>query len=483
MPTVAQLMQALPEPDEAPGAPAEIASPAMPESLSAALGEMSLRPAPVGRLRRMGLLATLQAKIGAAYLFYWIRGWFAGAAEKERLVAEAHWKAAARLLDSMSYLRGAVMKVGQTLANFPDIAPQPFVETLERLHFDAPPMHWSLLREMVHNELGDDPERLFAAFETRAFAAASLGQVHRATLKNGAEAAVKIQYPGIGRTIRDDLRNLQLFLLPARLDKDWEYVQEQFDELRIRLEQETDYEAEAAAQTKVRSLFREDEGIIVPQVYPQWSTARVLSMERIDGVHLDKFLARDPSQDERNAVAEKLSRAWFRMMYAGRMLYADMHPGNFLFLDDGRVAMLDFGMMLPLEGELWEDLRFMDRGMTTGRLEDRIAAVKRWSDIGDSPADADRLRLTEEYSDWCWRWRYCGGEFDFGDEADFRRGIELFVKMLSRRYSRAKPSTPIMARHHFGGHAILYRLKAKLDLREIVEQEVKAAGWDRSAYA
>jgi hypothetical protein len=140
-------------------------------------------------------------------------------------------------------------------------------------------------------------------------------------------------------------------------------------------------------------------------------------------------------------------------------------------------------MMLPLEGELWEDLRFMDRGMTTGRLEDRSAAVKRWSDIGDSPADADRLRLTEEYSDWCWRWRYCGGQFDFGDEADFRRGIDLFAQMASRRYSRAKPSTPIMARHHFGGHAILYRLKAKLDLRPIAEEEVKATGWDRGDYA
>jgi len=479
MPTVAQLIEALPEAEEAPGAAAET----LPESLSAALADASLRLAPTGRWRRMGLLATLQAKIGAAYLFYWVRGWFAGAPEKERLAAEAQWKNAARLLDSMSYLRGAAMKVGQMLANFPDIAPQPFIETLERLHYDAPPMHWSLLSEMVANELGDDPQHVFAKFETRAFAAASLGQVHRATLPDGAQAAVKIQYPGIARTIRDDLRNLQLFLLPARLDKDWEYVREQFEELRIRLEQETDYEAEAAAQSKVRSLFREDEGIVVPRVYPQWSTARVLTMERIDGVHLDAFLARNPTQQERNAAAEKLVRGWFRMMYAGRLLYADMHLGNVLFLDDGRVALLDFGMMLPLEGELWEDLRFMDRGMTTGRHEDRIAAVKRWSDIGDSPADAERLRLTEEYSDWCWRWRYCGGEFDFGDEADFCRGIELFVQMVRRRYSRAKRSTPIMARHHFGGHAILYRLQARVDLRPIVEEEIQAAGWDRSEYA
>src|SRR5262249_7726154 len=153
----------------------------------------------------------------------------------------AHWQTAARLLDAMGYLRGAVMKVGQTLANFPDIAPREFVATLQQLHFDAPPMHWSLLREMVHGELGDDPENLFASFEHRAFAAASLGQVHRARLKTGEEVAVKIQYPGIARTIREDFRNFFLFLLPGRLGKDWESTKDQFDDLRARMEQETDY--------------------------------------------------------------------------------------------------------------------------------------------------------------------------------------------------------------------------------------------------
>src|SRR5579859_7695539 len=149
MPSVAELIKALPEVDEVTPALAEGLSERLPDLLE----QMSLRPVPVGRLRRMGLLATLQAKIGAAYLFYWLRGWFQSAADQERLLAETHWRTAVRLLDSMSYLRGAVMKVGQTLANFPDIAPRPFVETLDQLHFDAPPMHWSLLREMVNSEL------------------------------------------------------------------------------------------------------------------------------------------------------------------------------------------------------------------------------------------------------------------------------------------------------------------------------------------
>jgi predicted unusual protein kinase regulating ubiquinone biosynthesis (AarF/ABC1/UbiB family) len=466
-------MRALPDEEEA----AEEA--ALPEPLTAA----ALRPVPVGRWRRLRLLGTLQAKIGAAYLFHWIRGWFRKADENERLLAEIHLKTALRLLDSMGYLRGAVMKVGQTLASFPDIVPREFVQTLEQLHFDAPPMHWSLLREMVQSELGDDPDRLFASFEKQAFAAASLGQVHRARLKSGEEVAVKIQYPGIARTIREDFRNFFLYLLPGRLGKDWEHTKNQFDDLRTRLERETDYEAEAAALGKVRPLFRDDEGILVPRVYPRQSTARVLTMQRLSGVHLDEFLAGNPSQEERNEFGRKMLRAWYRIMFAGRLLYADLHPGNFLFMDDGRLGVIDFGFVPTVDDELWSWLRRSDRALTTGRREDRIAAVKEWSYISNDAADADYLRLCDEYSDWCWRCRYWGGPFDFGDEADFRRGIELFTEMVRKRYSRARPLTPVIARQNFGVRSMLYRLKAKIDIRPIAEEEVKATGWDRSAYA
>src|SRR5262245_32713360 len=279
--------------------------------LSSALGDLGIRPLPMGFWRRLTLLGTLQAKIAAAYLFHWLRGWFRSADENQRLLAETHWRTAVRVLDSMVYLRGAVMKAGQTLANFPDIAPREFVETLERLHYDAPPMHWSLLSEMVRNELGDDPEVLFAEFDKRAFAAASLGQVHRARLKTGEEVAVKIQYPGIARTIRHDLRTLIPFLLPARLSKDWENTKDQMDDVRRRLEMETDYELEATNLERARSLFREDDGIVIPRVLRQFSTARILTMERIDGVHLDAFLADNPTQDLRNEYARKMIRAWY----------------------------------------------------------------------------------------------------------------------------------------------------------------------------
>ena len=473
MATLTDLMKALPEPLET----------AHQARSSASMSELSLRPVPVGRLRRMGLLGSLQTKIAAAYVFYWIRGWFKSAADKERLLAETHWRTAVRLLDSMSYLRGATMKAGQMLGNLPDIIPAEFVEALERLHFDAPPMHWSLLRELVCNELGDDPENRFASFDKRAFAAASLGQVHRAKLKTGQDAAVKIQYPGIARTINEDFRNLFLFMLPAHLSADWENTREQFEDLRTRLERETDYLREAATLQKARSLFRDDEGIVIPKVFPEYSTERILTMERLEGMHLEQFLATNPSQEVRNEYARKMLRAWYRMLYTGRMLYADFHPGNFIFMEDGRLGIIDFGCMVELDDSLWDLFRKMDRPLTTGRRDDRLAVMKEWSSIGDDPADADRLRVTEEYADWSWKARYCGGEYDFGDEADFRRGIDLFLEMVRKRYSRARPSTPMMARQHFGWWSMLYQLKAKVAIAPIAEEEVRATGWDRGDYA
>jgi len=465
MPTLSELIKSLP--DE--GAQIE----RLPEPLAGA----SLRPVPVGRLRRVGLLGTLQAKIAAAYLFYWIRGFFLSAEAKERLLAETHWRTATRLLDSMGYLRGAVMKVGQALANFPDIPPKEFVDTLERLQYDAPPMHWALLREMVHNELGDEPECLFASFEKRAFAAASLGQVHRAQLRSGEAAAVKIQYPGIARTITEDFKNLLLFLTPSRLNKDWNSLKGQMDDLQRRLETEVDYVQELAMLEKARGVFRPEDGIVVPKVYPQFSTGRVLTMEYLQGVHLEEFLAANPSQEERNEAGRKITRAWYRLFAAGRLLYADFHPGNFLFLPDGRLGLIDFGFMVPLEGELWSVIGRMDKPLKTGVAADLEAAVKEWQSLTNDPADADQLRLSMEFVEWTYRSRIVGGEYDFGDEADFRRGINLLAQFMRRRYCRAHPSSPAISRHNLGFRAILYRLKAKFDLQAIAKEEMKATGW------
>ena len=153
------------------------------ENLKELLAGLSMRPVPVGSFHRLRSLGELSAQIALAYFALWIRQWFRSTESRDRAVMEANLRSALKICQCLGYLRGALMKVGQALGNFPDIVPTEFAETLDRLHFDAPPMHFSLLRELLRSELGADPEELFESFETKAFAAASLGQVHLARLK------------------------------------------------------------------------------------------------------------------------------------------------------------------------------------------------------------------------------------------------------------------------------------------------------------
>jgi aarF domain-containing kinase len=229
-------------------------------------------------------------------------------------------------------------------------------------------MHYALVRELLRDELGGEPEEVFSAFEREAFAAASLGQVHRARLRGGEAAAVKVQYPGIGRAIRADLRLLVPLLLPVRLGRDGESLKALMEYVRTAVERETDYEREAAIQERARGLLRDEDGIVVPRVFAAHSTKRVLSTELLDGVHLDVLLRAGPSQAERDRWGEKLMRSWYRLFYAGRMDQIDWNAGNFLFLPDGRLGLLDFGAVIPFSDAEWDLMRLADRPLTRGNV-------------------------------------------------------------------------------------------------------------------
>ncbi len=444
---------------------------------------VTTRSVPTGQLRRMTVLGTLQAKIAAAYTFRWIRSWFQNAAAQEKDSAETHFRVAVKVLDSMGYLRGAVMKVGQMLANFPDIIPDELVTTLEKLHFQAPPMHFSLLREMVIEELGDEPANLFAEFDETAFAAASLGQVHRARLKTGEEVAVKIQYPGIARTIRADFRNLTPALLPHRLSRDWENLKAQVDYLRRSFEQEADYEREASILTRVHKLFHEEDGIVVPRVFEELSTQRVLTMEYVPGVHLVDYLASNPSQEDRNEFARKMQRSWCRQMYSGRLINFDPHPGNYLFMPDGRLGLLDFGSIMEFnDSSQWAMLGRINRAITTGNEDDIRNAMIEWGGLSDDPRHADQLRLNCEFGRLCWEPYYTPGPYDFSNEAKLRRGVDIFVEMAKKRYVRQHTSNLQQFRWNCGTWMMMYRLGAVIDGTPIMEEEVGASGWDRTSF-
>src|ERR1035437_7067814 len=335
---LSELMAALPADDASSMANADWAQ----EQLREILADLAQRPAPVGSLHRLWTLSELSAQIALAYLALWIRRWFENADAGKRGLMETNLRMALKTFHRLGYLRGAMAKLGQAAGNMPGILPGQVADTLDRLHFEAPPMHYPLIREVVRNEFGKESEEVFLSFEKEAFAAASLGQVHRARLKSGEPVAVKIQYPGIARTIDADFRNLSALLVPLRLGKDWDSLKAQFEEVRRILNQEVDYLQEAESQRLARELFRPEDGIFVPRVYPEYSGKRVLTTDYVQGLHLPDYLATNPTQASRNAFGTKIYIAWMRMYYAF-MTYADPHPGNYLFLSDGRLGLIDFG--------------------------------------------------------------------------------------------------------------------------------------------
>ena len=468
--SVAEILDALPRLDEADER-------GLSEEATRELFErISTRPMPIGSLSRLWSLSDVHARVGMAYLFYWVRSWFKSADAREADLVETNLRAALKLLETMGYMRGAVMKVGQTLANLKDIAPDELTEVLSRLHFDAPPMHYSLIREQLCNELGGDPEEIFDEFETEAFAAASLGQVHKARLKSGEKVAIKIQYPGIGRTIRADLRNLAPVLLPARLTKDWENVKAQFDEVRRSLERETDYEDEARLLEKARALFTEDDNIVVPRVYREFSSARVLTMDFLGGVHLPEFLSLNPSQTERNRAAEMLMRAWYRLLYAGRMEYIDWHPGNFLFRD-GQLGLIDMGGVWLMNDAEFDAIRRADHAMQTGKREDIAEFVRDWCEIEDGAGDAERFQRGIDYCEHVWDARIRPGVTDFSDGSHVRKTIDFLTELTRKRYTRGKAASPMVTRWELAYRTLLYQLSAKIDVHPIRDEEVKVTGW------
>src|SRR5262249_10444274 len=163
-----------------------------------------------------------------------------------------------------------------------------------------------------------------------------------------------------------------------------------------------------------------------------FTTGRVLTMEYVGGPHLGDYLACSPSQEERNAFGAKIVTSGYRLLCAGRMLYADFHPGNLVFMHDGRLGLLDFGFVRRISDAEWELYRRFDRPLTTGRRDDIREFVREWCQIADPVAERDRFKLCEELAYSLYYPRLCDGEFDFGDERQFRRPCDLFMRLAGK---------------------------------------------------
>ncbi|MEM9694964.1 MAG: AarF/ABC1/UbiB kinase family protein [Myxococcota bacterium] len=279
--------------------------------------------------------------------------------ERERLTTETK-KAAEAMLNTLGDLQGLPLKVGQLVSYIDGIAPpgyeERFKETLKKLQDKAPPLSPEAAVKVVTAELGSEPTEVFAEWEHDPFAAASIGQVHRATTRGGDRVAVKVQYPGIDKAIRNDLKSIKMFgsmmgPLSSRLDPA-ETIQE-FTEVFL---SELDYGREAEMGDLFRRMHQDDPDIVIPRVHQSLSSQRVLTSEMIGGIGYAEF-CETASQADRDRAGLAIWRFMFGSLLKHGYLYADPHPGNYRFLPDGRVAFLDFGCIKKISDGLMAGIK------------------------------------------------------------------------------------------------------------------------------
>ena len=279
-----------------------------------------------------------------------------------------------------------------------DLFPTEVLDILAVVQSSVPPMEYGLIRAQVENELGKDPEQLFRRFDPKAFAAASLGQVHRAQLLSGAEVVVKVQYPGVDETVEQDLKNLKALLKVLTLILR-DVMRQNFDtaeiyqEMEDRLREELDYVNEANNIVLFQRLFAGDDAVIIPRVYLDFSSRRVLTLEFIDGYKLQDVLAPGVDQALKDWVAVKYFEITWRQICSFGVLHTDPHPGNYLISYHPKIAILDFGSVRLFPDDIREGYRrlaqaVLDRDEITMA---RCFLALGYLDPGDDPEPLFRI--------------------------------------------------------------------------------------------
>lgn len=428
---------------------------------------------PRGRIRRTMPLAGFTARAAGGRLVAGLRE----KAGQDGAVDQFHERTAECYADLLGHSKGALMKVGQMMSMVDSRALgtggfYPYQKAMSRLQADAPPMHPALVRDVLDAELGSAVEH-FAEFADEPMAAASIGQVHRAVLRDGRAAAVKIQYPGVAQAIRDDLANTELLATFLRfmqaasgMKTDVRAVAR---EAAARISEEVDYLHEAATIATFSDLYRDHPFIRIPEVIPETSGDRVLTMTYLDG--MDWAAAQHADQDLKNTWAEAIIRFNQGNFRHANLLHADPHSGNFRFNTDGTVGFVDFGCVkVLLERERWR-LVAMTRAVIEGRKDDyRDLMVQAGFLAADSDLTADEMYQWQ--SEGLYEICASAQPATYSPEST-RRVLQTFFDVRNADHPIGRMNTPddyvFASRATFALNAVAAGLGATLPMRAIMD--------------
>ncbi len=363
-------------------------------------------------------------------------------------------------------LKGPLMKVAQILSTIPDVLPPEYAEELAQLQANAPSMGWNFVRRRMAGELGADWQGRFSNFSQDAVAAASLGQVHRATMHDGKLVACKLQYPDMPSVVDADLRQLRLAMqVYKRIDS---VIQgdDIYTEIAERLREELDYEREAAQMRMYEIMLANTPEVQVPHSVPELTTKRLLTMSWLDGVPMQKRIDEDPPLEVRNDIARAMFHAWYVPFYQYGVIHGDPHLGNYQVRADNGINLLDFGAIrvFPptfVQGviDLYQAIRDGDDAKARHAYEgwgfkdltnEQMAVLNQWAAFVYEPLLDDRVRPIQQ---------------DAVSHAQYGRTVAEKVHAGLRQTGGVRPPREfvLMDRSALGLGSVFLRLKAELN--------------------
>ena len=422
---------------------------------------------PTTKMARGGVVGKAMLKIGVAQSKGVVKRAFMSKDKKEESQKETHAEIAKVIIDSLGQLKGISVKIAQQVALGLPFLPKEYLDEISKSFNSIPPINKALIRKIIKQELGDYPQNVFESFESEAFGAASLGQVHLALL-NSEKFAIKVQYPGIAKSIDSDLGVLKFALTRFAKGGNIDHL---MGEVEARLHEEVDYEIEAKNTDDFYENLKHDL-IVVPKINHEFSTKTVLTSTFLEGDGFESFLNSNPTQETKNHYAQLIFDSFFMGLYHMQMIHADPNPGNFIFMDEGRLGLIDFGCVKRLDDEFLSSfsklhIALMDK-LPDAEITEQYADMK----MIDRDSSEKMLEFYQEVIkplDRIYIEIFNDDKYDFKENSDFsERGFKTIMEVQKKQITAVHNMHEdyiFVDRTLLGYYAMFEKMEATIDTR------------------
>lgn len=422
---------------------------------------------PTTKISRGAVVGKAMLKIGVAQSTGVVKRAFMSKEKKEESQNETHAEIAKVIIESLGTLKGISVKIAQQVALGLPFLPKEYLDEISKSFNSIPPINKALIRKIIKQELKAYPQEVFESFESEAFGAASLGQVHLATL-NGEKLAVKVQYPGISKSIDSDLGVLKFALTRFAKGGNIDHL---MDEVEARLNEEVDYEIEAENTEFFYNNLKHDL-IVIPKIKEEFSTKTVLTSSFLEGDSFEEFLARNPSQEERNHYAQLIFNSFFMGLYHIQMIHADPNPGNFIFMADKKLGLIDFGCVKKLDDAFLTSFSKLHVALMDEISDEEV--TQQYAAMGMIDYE-EKEKMLEFYLevikplDRIYIEIFHGDSYDFKENSDFsKRGFETIMEVQKKQITAVHNMNEdyiFVDRTLLGYYAMFEKMEATIDTR------------------